>query len=626
VKALHWTVIALTCACGVSCAATPVLYVATDGNDSWSGRLSEPNHARTDGPLATPQAARDAARRLDVGQPRRIIIRGGEYCLDQPLTLGPEDSGLRVEGAKGERAVLYGGRHVTGWEPDGEHLWAAKLPQVGGAPWDFRMLVVNGRFCKRARLPKTGAFTNLSEFNVPWMSTTGGGWQRKPTERELTTMRYRPEDLGPWLDTKNAELTVYHMWDESAVGVASLDPATNTLTFTNPAGHPPGAFGVHRYVVWNVREGMTEPGQWYLDRTRNRLVYWPLPGEDMTKAAVLAPTMESVIHIAGTPERPATGISILGLTVSVTNTPLKAGGFGAGAFEGAIGVVNARDCRIADCTVARVGGQGIKSSGASGLTVEWCEVAETGACGIFTPGDGNAITDNRVHHVGVTYPSAIAVWGGERNMDISHNEIHDTTYTGIACAGEDHRIEGNHLYRVMQELHDGAAIYITFCKRIVVRGNFAHDIVEMGGYGSSAYYLDEQAEDCLVERNVAANVTRPSHNHMARRNVIRNNIFIAEGDSTLTFPKCADFRFERNVLWAKGKIVFPDPAGIATAERNIVFSAAGKVEGAPANALQVDPLLEVANGVYGFKPGSPAIELGIEPLDMNTVGPCKKTP
>ena len=40
------------------------------------------------------------------------------------------------------------------------------------------------------------------------------------------------------------------------------------LTFANPAGHPPGAFGIKKYVIWNIREGMSEPGQWFLDRAK----------------------------------------------------------------------------------------------------------------------------------------------------------------------------------------------------------------------------------------------------------------------------------------------------------------------------------------------------------------------
>ena len=40
------------------------LYVSPGGNDAWSGRLSDPNSAGTDGPLATVQKARDLLRAI----------------------------------------------------------------------------------------------------------------------------------------------------------------------------------------------------------------------------------------------------------------------------------------------------------------------------------------------------------------------------------------------------------------------------------------------------------------------------------------------------------------------------------------------------------------------------------
>ena len=41
-----------------------LLYVATDGNDAWSGTLPEPNGQKTDGPFATLERARDEIRKL----------------------------------------------------------------------------------------------------------------------------------------------------------------------------------------------------------------------------------------------------------------------------------------------------------------------------------------------------------------------------------------------------------------------------------------------------------------------------------------------------------------------------------------------------------------------------------
>lgn len=598
--------------------AVSTIYVSPTGNDNWTGRLAEPNAERTDGPLATLAAARDAARKLG-GVPRRIVIRAGEYYLQETLNLGPEDSDLMIQAADGETAILYGGRLITGWEPDGERLWRATLPAVADGSWDFRMLVVNGRFCRRARLPAQGKFTHLTEFNVPWMSTTGGGWQRKPTDEELTTMRYRPEDLGPWLDVRNAEITVYHMWDESVVGVKSVDPATQTIRFSNPAGHPPGAFGVRDYVVWNVREGMTEPGQWYLDRSAGKVVYWPLPDEDMTQAKVIAPTSFSVIRIEGTKDNPARRIGIGNLVISVTSTPLEAGGFGAGRFAGAIHFRFTEECAVNKLTVLNVGGQGLKAEESKGLRITNCEVYSTGACGILCRGEENVIEKNYVHDVGITYPSAIAVWGGGRGNVIRHNTIHHSPYTAIACGGDDHLIESNLIHHAMLELKDGAGIYITFCKRVTVRGNFVRDIAEVGGYGSSAYYLDEQAEGCLVEGNLSLRVPRPSHNHMARNNTIRNNVFVCEENATLTFPRSEGFRFERNVIVAPGKVTFSNPAAITEATANIIH--ASLIEGEPPGVIPVDPLLiGFESGKVAFAEGSPTIQLGIQPIDVSGAG------
>ncbi len=620
-------------------------YVSTSGNDSWSGQLEKPNTERTDGPFATFHSARQAAGKLGTAQPRKITVQAGQYFFDKPLLLTSEDSGLTIESAPGDKVCIYGGRKITpvlscesknGGKKDGENFYSAALPDIKDRKWDFRALVVNGRFCKRARVPEKGFFEHLSSFNIPWMSTTGGGWKRKPTNEELTKLKYRSEDLGPWLDVNNAELTIYHMWDESLVGIASIDANSKTITFANPAGHPAGAFGVKKYAVWNVREGLTQPGQWYLDRSAGKLVYWPVAGEDMSIAEVIAPTIESIIRIEGSKANPVKDITIKGLTLSVTNTPLKAGGFGAGNFDGAISVSFAEDCRLLDLEILNVGGQGIKAS-TERLRIERCRIHHTGGCGIKFKGSEAVVADNHIHDIGLTYPSAIALSAGGRNCEISYNLIHDTSYSAITCSGENTRIEHNLIYRAMQQLHDGAGIYITFCKGIVLRGNFIRDIIDTGGYGASAYYLDEQAENCLVEGNLSIGVVRPSHNHMAKNNTIRNNVFISDKEMSLTFPRSSNYAFEKNILYAKGSILLENPDAIATFQNNILFSTQGQInchklsDYSRTDTYQLklengnvsaDPLLiQFEKGNINFAPESPAIKLGIKPIDVSGAGP-----
>jgi len=609
-------------------------FVAPDGSDSWSGRKPQPNANRTDGPFATLAAACNAARQMGTKRPRKVIIQTGKYFLNKPLVLTDKDSGLIIEAASGASVCLYGGREVTGWEKDGPKFYSAALPGVKEGKWDFRALIVNGRFCRRARLPEKGFFTHLSTFNVPWMTSTGGGWKRKPTNEELTRLKYRPEDLSPWLDINNAEINVYHMWDESLVGVSAIDTNSHILTFANPSGHPPGAFGVKKYVVWNVREGMTGPGQWYLDRTAGKVVYRPLPEEDVSKAEVFAPSIESIIEIKGSKNKPANDITIRGIRLSVTTTPLKAGGFGAGRFDGAVSIISGESCRLVDLEIVNVGGQGIKAS-SKNLRIENCHVHHTGACGIKFSGAGSIVTNNHIHNVGLTYPSAIGIQGGGKDNEVSHNEIHDTPYTAINWGGEKNRIEKNLIYRAMLELHDGGGIYCFAGKGLVLRGNFIRDIPDTGGYGSSAYYLDERSENCIVEGNLSIRVGRPSHNHMAKNNTIRNNVFICDEDARFTFPRSSDFVFEKNIIYAKGKIVFDNPDAITTFKDNILYSTESKVEGhkmnrysrtgseklQPDNNLFADPLLiEFEKGRVSFAAQSPAVKLGIKPVDVSDSG------
>jgi hypothetical protein len=73
-------------------------YVATDGDDRWSGTFERPDAGRSDGPKASLAGARDAIRRARaegrVGAgPLTVHVRGGTYRLRDPLVFEPIDSG-----------------------------------------------------------------------------------------------------------------------------------------------------------------------------------------------------------------------------------------------------------------------------------------------------------------------------------------------------------------------------------------------------------------------------------------------------------------------------------------------------------------------------------------------------
>jgi hypothetical protein len=618
------------------------IHVAPQGRDDSPGTREQP--------LATLNQAVAAARALPAGQPRRIVLRSGSYW-NVSVVLGPEDSGLTIEAEPGGTPILHGGQRLTGWAKDGDRLAAAPLPDLSVTSaeietglalprWEVRLLLINGQSRPRARFPEEDTLRHQTTFDVSWMSTTGGGWQRQPTLEELTTLRYRPGDLPRDLQVRDAEVTVYHMWDESCVGVSNHAPDQGLLQLAPATGHPPGAFGVNKFVVWNIREGMTRPGQWYHDRVRNRIVYWPLPGEDIHQAEVVVPTRRTVLRLRGTPEQPVRQVTLRGLTVTATTTPLIAAGFAAAAFDGAIALSDAEDCTLDALTVRGVAGHGIDAGRNCVRTrVTHSEITDCGAGGIYVGGTGAIISHNHVHAIGRAYPSAIGVYRGGRNSLVSHNEIHDCPYSAINYGGVDNVIEYNLLYDCMKVLHDGAAIYLFAARNCVLRGNVARDIVDTGGYGASAYYLDERSTGCVVERNLALRVARPIHNHMATNNVIRDNVFIVEGDAKLTFPRSADFTLARNIVYATGNIRVEGINAVTHWTQNLFFSGTGKIEGVrmkhydaaeptstlPDGIIVADPMFNHwPQGDFRFQPASPAHALNLQPIDAASAGRSRR--
>jgi hypothetical protein len=125
-------------------------YVAVHGSDAWSGTLADPNAARTDGPFATLQRARDAVRGLKaagpLAEPVTVYLRGGVYRLERAIDFLPEDSGspkapTTYAAYRSERPVLSGGRPITGWQPAEGSLWKTAVPGVKEGRW---FLIVAG--------------------------------------------------------------------------------------------------------------------------------------------------------------------------------------------------------------------------------------------------------------------------------------------------------------------------------------------------------------------------------------------------------------------------------------------------------------------------------------------------
>jgi hypothetical protein len=355
----------------------------------------------------------------------------------------------------------------------------------------------------------------------------------------------------------------------------------------------------------------------------------------MRRAAVVAPSRAVLFSIRGTRQQPARGITLRGLALSATTVPLVAGGYAAANFDGAVSLWQAEDCVLERLVIKCVAGHAINGDDLRNVRVENCDIADCGAGGVYVGGTKMVIRKNLIGKVGRSYPSAIGIYRSGSQSLVSHNEVHDCTYSAIDYSGRSNVIEGNLIYDCMKVLHDGAAIYMFGAKNSVLRGNLARDFTDYGGYGASAYYLDEQCSGCVVEGNVSLRVNWPSQNHMATNNIIRDNLFVVEGDAKIAFARSTGYTFARNVFYATGKIRFEGANAVTTWTDNLLYSGTGQFEcvtldqyvkvgtvtTAPPNSVVADPeFVDRARGNFRYRPGSPALKLGLRPLDMSRVG------
>ena len=502
------------------------------------------------------QRAIDAGGRVEFAPG---VYENAHYRLTKPVHL------------VGNGAVMAGGSRIVWTEGEGGVLECSVT-----AEHPIRALVVNGGLRLRCRLPESGYRTHESIFHVKWMSTTGGGWQRKPTYEELTTLKAKKGDLeGLTLDS--AEATIVHSWDDSLLTVQKVEG--DLITFEQPGGHPAGGFGVQNYCLWNVPEAFTKAGTFFHDVAKGRLYYRPMEGEDAQTEAFL-PAQESIFYA----DTPVEKVEIEGFTLTATCTPRVAACFGAYKMPGAIDFASVSDSCLHDLTIRATGGYGIRTTGkAANVRVEKCEICGTGAGGVRLGSHEDEakseICDCYVHHVGLYYPSAIGI--AAVNCHIRHNEVCHTSYSAVNCAGDDFVVEGNLLHDAMEVLNDGAAVYSFGSHNGVLRGNLAYGIHPKDGHVLPiAYYLDEVSSGWLVERNVAVDCDYPNHNHMCGGHTYRENIFVNESAGLLIDMQRASMpnRYIGNVLSAKDQIVIKTPeGGIEEFEDNRYHSADGTI-------------------------------------------------
>ncbi|MBX7257963.1 MAG: right-handed parallel beta-helix repeat-containing protein, partial [Candidatus Hydrogenedentes bacterium] len=684
VKPFWWFIFAITAAAfDLSVASATTLYVATNGNDAWSGTLPEPNISGTDGPLATLTGARDALRVLRglgaLTTPTDVLIRGGEYVLSSPVVFAPQDSGtasapIAFAAYPNETPVFTGGVPVTGWVQSGS-VWTANAPNAWGGTWDFTALWVDGKRATPARTPNSahdaGDYPTDNDFyfEAGQFTDDDGFGNQVPSKIRF---QYRPGDLQNWPSLSDAHVVVFHAWATSLLRVSALDEANHIVTFTGPSAWPFGQWRSDQwYYVEHLREALDTPGEWHVNRATGLVTYMPRDGENMATAKVVAPVAQQLLLLQG---NPATGqfvsyLTFRGLAFRHTNLPIPAAGFtdgqAAASTNAAIEATGARNCIIDRCEIMHTGNNAIWwRRGSQDNALSHSELYDLGAGAVrigetTTPPTSNeetlrnVIDNNYIHDGGRILRSGVGVWIGRASYNtVSHNEISDFRYTGVSVGwlwgyasstANNNIIEYNHIHEIgKRQLNDIGGVYtLGVSPGTVVRNNRIHEVFSNPKlYGGWGLYTDEGTTGVLFENNVVYNTeTGAFHQHYGQNNIVRNNVlaFSTNAQVMRTLNESGhSFNFDHNIVyfnngellggnWADDHFAFDYNLYWDASGRPLDFAgrtwAQWQAAGMDLHSINANPQFTDPDAAdFSLATGSPALAMGITSIDTSAIG------
>ncbi len=199
---------------------------------------------------------------------------------------------------------MLGGICINGWEPFGDKLYRAYVPEVVRYGFTFEQLYINGRRATLARTPNEDWYTvkDASETSfVNGVRAADYAVQRVVLNtQDISSLKGLTAD-----EASRVKFRFYHKWDitQKHIEYADADSGFVYLAGKGMQDWNPITAG-SRYVMFNYMKALDEPGEWYLDHQTGYIYYMPLANEDMATVFCVAPALQHLLVVEGTEDAP----------------------------------------------------------------------------------------------------------------------------------------------------------------------------------------------------------------------------------------------------------------------------------------------------------------------------------
>ena len=439
-----------------------------NGNDANIGSLANP--------FATIIRARDTLRNmvLTMGSNINVYLRKGNYVLDSTLNFTNSDGGYNgynvvYQAYNNEKPVVTGGTQITGWtKVGGQNYYVANVPTSAGFANNYRYIWVNGR---RARQAKGDFITVFPKpYTLPGSPYIGAG----------DGYIVKTADIKNYSNIADMRIFQQGVFKHIEMPVAGFNPINDSESIIL-MGQSLFSNWTARYLyhpqkqiqVWNAFEELDEPGEFYLNRTTGQVYYYPQPGENMSTASVVAPTVDTLVFVAGQNNANVQNLQFQGIAFEYGNWNgylTKTIGFSQAdlysdysSIEGQMILKYANNISIKNCRFEHLSSAGIYlPSNDSNIVIEGNVFRDLTAAAVIVgqnAGDSfnanictNITVDNNViRAIGADFYQASGIYANvTKNLSILHNDVADVVYFGI-----NQRYNPDSLHNISNPLYSG---------------------------------------------------------------------------------------------------------------------------------------------------------------------------